>query len=79
MAKSALNSQTVTLAREFEEDGDNIAIVAVYPGYVATRLSNFRSRNDMDECMDGVVNVIEQVGMEQTGSFLDWKMQNIPW
>lgn len=34
---------TVTLAREFEEHGDNIAVVAINPGYVATRLTNYRS------------------------------------
>ena len=79
MSKSALNQQTVTLAKELQDQGDNIAVVALYPGYVATRLSEFRSRDDMEECMDGTVNAIERIGMSQTGTFLDWKMQTVPW
>lgn len=79
MAKTALNQQSVTLATEFQTHGDRIAVVAVYPGYVATRLGNFRSKNNMKECMDGVVDLIERVGMKETGQFLDWKGETMPW
>ena len=79
MAKTALNQQSVTFATEFSMHGDKIAVVAVYPGYVATRLSNFRSKNDMKECMDGVVDLTERLGMKERGQFLDWKGETVPW
>jgi len=79
MSKAALNMMTVTMAKEFQMNGDNIAVLALNPGYVATRLTNFRSRDDMDECIAGIVELLEGVGMKQTGSFLDWRGQTLPW
>lgn len=79
MAKSALHQQSVTFAMEMKEAGDKIAVLAIYPGYVATRLSSFRSKNDMAECMDGVVDVIQNATFEDSGKFLDWKGNIVPW
>ncbi|GFP51960.1 uncharacterized oxidoreductase YKL071W [Trichoderma asperellum] len=79
MSKAALNMMTVTMAKEFQMNNDNITVLAVNPGYVATRLTNFRSRDDMDECIAGIVKVLENVSMEQTGTFLDWRGQTLPW
>jgi len=79
MSKTALNQQTITMAEAFRHAGDNIAIVSVYPGYLATRLSTFRSRNDMKECISGVDGVIEGVTIEKTGKFVNWKGETMPW
>lgn len=79
MAKAALNQQTITVARELVGAGDNITVVAVYPGYVPTKLSGFKSKNNMEECIKGVVTVIENVDIEQTGTFIDWKNEIVPW
>jgi NAD(P)-dependent dehydrogenase (short-subunit alcohol dehydrogenase family) len=46
MSKAALNMLTVTLAEGFQMNGDNVAVIALNPGYVATRLTDFRSRDD---------------------------------
>jgi NAD(P)-dependent dehydrogenase (short-subunit alcohol dehydrogenase family) len=46
---------TVTLAKEITMDGDNITVVAFNPGYVATKLTNYRFKDDMDECIAGMV------------------------
>ncbi|KAL8790984.1 MAG: hypothetical protein Q9195_006129 [Heterodermia aff. obscurata] len=79
MSKVALTHQSITLAKEFVEAGDNIAVLTIYPGYVATRLSSYRHKNDMKECMDGIVDVMEKASMEQTGTFVDWKNETVPW
>ncbi|KAG5772042.1 hypothetical protein H9Q72_001655 [Fusarium xylarioides] len=79
LSKTALNQLTATMAAEFKNNGDGIAVIAVYPGYVATRLSSFRSRDNMEECIEGVAHVIETTGMSETGSFVDWKGQKMPW
>jgi NAD(P)-dependent dehydrogenase (short-subunit alcohol dehydrogenase family) len=79
MSKAALNMMTVTMAKEFQMNGDNISVVALDPGYVATRMTNFRFRDDMDECITGIVNVLEKVSMNQTGTFLDWHGETLPW
>ncbi|PNP79832.1 hypothetical protein FNYG_06925 [Fusarium nygamai] len=79
LSKTALNQLTATMAAEFKNNGDGIAVIAVYPGYVATRLSSFRSRDNMEECIGGVVRVVETTGMSETGSFVDCKGQAMPW
>lgn len=60
-------------------DGDNITVIALNPGYVATKLTNYRFKDDMDECIAGMVEVLEGVSMEQTGMFLHWHGQVLPW
>ena len=72
MAKAALNQQTVTLAKEMEKSGQNIAVISVNPGFVATRLTNFDFDDDMDTCIEGVARVIESVDMAKTGLFINW-------
>lgn len=79
MSKAALNMITVTLAKEFIMNNDDITVISLNPGYVPTRMTNFRSRNDMDECIAGMVTVIEGLTKEQTGMFLDWQGDVLPW
>ncbi|EHK51081.1 hypothetical protein TRIATDRAFT_54996, partial [Trichoderma atroviride IMI 206040] len=79
LSKVALNMMTVTMAREFEEHGDNIAVVAVNPGYVATRLTDYRSRDNMEECIAGLVEVVEGLDMAKTGTFINWNGETLPW
>lgn len=79
MSKAALNQLTATLAMKFVMNNEDIAVVSIYPGYVPTKMTNWKSRDDMEECTEGIVKVIEGIGMEQTRTFVDWKGQTIPW
>ncbi|KAL6820102.1 hypothetical protein J3E69DRAFT_341195 [Trichoderma sp. SZMC 28015] len=79
LSKVALNMMTITMAREFEEHGDNIAVVAINPGYVATRMTNYRSKNIMEECIAGIVEVVEGLDMTKTGTFINWNGETLPW
>jgi hypothetical protein len=47
MSKTALNQHSVTMAREMEKAGDKVAVVALYPGHLATRMTNYSCSNDM--------------------------------
>lgn len=78
VSKRALNQLTVTMANELEAAGDNIAVMALYPGYFVTRLTNCRSKNDMAEFVDRMAKIIEGVDMSQTGSFVNWKNGTLP-
>lgn len=79
MSKAALNMMTVTMSKEFQHNGDNIAVLAFNPGYVATRMTNGRFRDNMDECIEKMAEIFGSVGMEQTGQFLDWRGGTLPW
>jgi NAD(P)-dependent dehydrogenase (short-subunit alcohol dehydrogenase family) len=48
IARAALNLQTGTLAAEIKLVGFNIAVVAINPGHVVSRLTNFKSKVDID-------------------------------
>ena len=72
MAKAALNQQTITLAREMEKSGQNISVISVNPGFVATRLTDFDFDDDMDACIEGLTKVIESADMTKTGQFINW-------
>lgn len=72
MAKAALNQQTVTLAREMQKAEQNIAVLSLHPGFVATKLTDFDYDDDMDTCIEGMVRVIEGTDMSKTGQYVDW-------
>jgi hypothetical protein len=73
--KGSPESIDSTMAKEFIMNKEEIAVVSIYPGYVASKMTNYRSRDNMAECIEGIVKVVESVGMEQTGTFVDWKGQ----
>ena len=79
MSKTALNMMTVTMAKEFQMNGDDIAALVIDPGYVATRMTQGRARDDMEEVIAGIVKVVEGIGMEDSGKFLDWRGESVPW
>lgn len=79
MSKTALNQMSVTMAKEILNSEDKITVVALYPGHLATRMSNFSHSNDMEEAITGVVDVIENIDILQTGSYVNWKNEIVPW
>lgn len=79
MSKVALNMMTVTMSKEFQQNGDKIAVLAFNFGYVATRMTNGRFRDDMEECIERMAEIFGSVGMEQAGQFLDWRGGTLPW
>jgi NAD(P)-dependent dehydrogenase (short-subunit alcohol dehydrogenase family) len=79
MSKTALNQMSVTMAKEILATDDKITVVALYPGHLATRMSSYSSSNDMEESITGVVDVVENVNIGQSGSFLNWKGETVPW
>ncbi|KAK9769081.1 hypothetical protein SCAR479_02325 [Seiridium cardinale] len=50
-AKAALNQESVTLARQGEE-GKNVTIVCMEPGFISISETNFNGEDDMDTCID---------------------------
>lgn len=79
VSKAALNQLSVTMAKEFQAAGDEIAVLALHPGYLPTRMTHGKSRNDMKECIEGMVKVMEGASMAQSGTFIDWRNQTVPW
>lgn len=78
LAKCALNNLTKTQAEDLKKVAPNIITLAVHPGYVATKMTDFYGEDDMEECMDGFVRIVETFGTKGTeekfpnGGYVRW-------
>lgn len=79
MAKAAANQQVKTLSLDFQRAGIPISTLAFEPGFIKTRLTGWRGRVDIEESCNGMVDIIEKLTLEESGSFLDWTGKTIPW
>ena len=77
MAKAALNQQTRTIAKGFEESGNTLIFITLNPGYVPTKLTGFKGTDDMDKSVKGMVDIIERVEPSDSGLFFDYTGQEL--
>lgn len=77
-AKTALNQMSVTLATEWEKEGRKSTIVCMEPGFLSTRLTNFDGEDDMEECISGIMKVIDGISHKDNGAFVKWDGTTIP-
>jgi NAD(P)-dependent dehydrogenase (short-subunit alcohol dehydrogenase family) len=77
-SKAALNMMTKILSIELRDQG--IIVVSLHPGWVQTTMT--RQENAPlapAESIGGMIQVIESLGIEDSGRFLDWKGRELPW
>lgn len=82
-SKAALNMLIKTASIELARTKPNIALIAMHPGTVNSRLSKpFRGqqigRPALDACTD-MVNVIKSIEAKDTGSFVSYSGERLPW
>ncbi|MBU3578273.1 SDR family NAD(P)-dependent oxidoreductase [Polynucleobacter sp. UK-Kesae-W10] len=82
-SKAALNMLIKTAAIEFARTKPNTALVALHPGTVNSRLSKpFRGqqigRPALDAAAD-ILRVIENIEPKDSGSFLSYSGEKLPW
>jgi len=77
-SKAALNMITKILSIELREAG--IKTVALHPGWVKTWMTrNEPAPMEPSESVAGMLRVIDGLGPEDSGRFLDWEGKEIPW
>jgi len=79
MAKVSLNTQTATLAVDFKNNNMSIAITSVHPGEVPTDLSHHQGETDIVESANGIVNILEDLTLENSGRFLYYNGNEMKW
>jgi len=71
--KAGLNQLTVSIAHELKASGLNITAIALDPGNVPTKLSRWQGEVPAEESARGMYNVIDNLTIDDSGSFLTWK------
>jgi len=77
-SKSALNMITKILSLELKEAG--VTVIALHPGWVKTTMAyTERAPLEPQESVRGMKRVLESATIEDSGRFIDWKGNSMPW
>jgi len=76
-SKAALNMFNKTLSSELVRRG--YICVVMHPGWVKTRLGGSGATMEARDSVEAMIGVIEQLGLGDTGRFLDYKGRELPW
>ena len=77
-SKAALNMITRILSIDLRARG--IIVISLHPGWVKTTMTrNEDAPLEPSESIGGMVHVLDSLRMEDTGSFIDWRGNQIPW
>lgn len=76
-SKAALNMLTRTLA--FDLRSDDVIVVAVHPGWVRTDMGGGAAPLDPDESTRGVLQVVDDLTLSDSGKFYTYRGREAPW
>lgn len=76
-SKAALNAFGKSLAQDLKKQG--IAVAQLHPGFVQTRMVNFAGDISPVEAASGLITRIDELNLENTGSFWHSNGQLLPW
>ena len=77
MSKAAVNTAGVSLAHELKDR--RIAVGLLHPGYVRTGMTGNTGHIDPEEAAAGLIQRIEELSLETTGSFRHANGEDLPW
>ncbi|MGX5174495.1 SDR family oxidoreductase [Aliikangiella sp. IMCC44653] len=77
MSKCALNAAGKSLAMDFKPRG--IAVALLHPGYVSTEMVNFSGLIEPQESAQGLVARIDELNLDNSGSFWHSNGELLPW
>ncbi len=77
ITKAAQNMATRLLSLALAERG--ITVVAPHPGWVQTDMGGEQAPLAIPQAVEGLLRVIDGARPEDTGRFLDWQGEALPW
>ncbi len=76
-SKAALNMVTASLAVDLATAG--IIAVVLHPGWVRTDMGGKLARISVDKSVKGMLKVVDGLDQDDSGRFLAWDGEEIPW
>jgi NAD(P)-dependent dehydrogenase (short-subunit alcohol dehydrogenase family) len=77
VTKAALNMVTKLLSAALQERG--ITVVSVHPGWVQTDMGGEQAPLEAPQSVEGLLRVIDSLRIADSGTFLDWQGEALPW
>ena len=77
LSKAALNMASVSLAQDLKSRG--VAVIVLHPGYVRTGMTGHNGFIDTDESARGIIERIDSLTLEATGTFWHANGDQLPW
>jgi NAD(P)-dependent dehydrogenase (short-subunit alcohol dehydrogenase family) len=77
ISKAALNMATALLAHGLKDSG--VCVVAFHPGWVKTDMGGDGATLQKATSASGILGVIDALKPEDTGTFVDYQNQPLPW
>ena len=77
ISKAALNMASALLARALDDRG--ITVLALHPGWVQTDMGGQNATVSPEASATGLLQVIDGATPEDSGRFLDWQGEALPW
>lgn len=77
ISKAAMNMALRIFAWDVQDKG--IASILVHPGWVRTDMGGPKAHLSTEESAEGILRVIEQMTLDNTGQFYDWTGTEMPW
>nr|XP_056718782.1 C-factor-like [Euleptes europaea] len=76
-SKAALNMLTRCQSLEYKQFG--VLSLSIHPGWVKTAMGSLLLPTTVEDSTTGILKVLSAVTERDTGSFLDWEGNTVPW
>lgn len=76
-SKAAVNALMKNISHTLQEKG--IAVAVVHPGWVRTDMGSQDAPLSIEQSVAGIINVIDSLGLEDTGCFKSFDGETISW
>jgi len=76
-SKTAVNQVVKSLSIDLA--GRDIAVISLHPGWVQTEMGGPNAEISTDESVSGLKKILQSAGLAQSGQFIEFDGNSIPW
>ncbi len=76
-SKAALNAVGRSMALDFERN--SISVVMIHPGWVQTDMGGANATTTVDDSVNGIVARIDELELNRSGQFVNFRGEELPW